>query len=152
MRKIESFEIDHEKLKKGLYISRVDSDIITYDLRMKEPNKDNYLTTSQAHTIEHILATYLRNTKEKENIIYVGPMGCRTGFYIILRDKIEKKNAIKIIKEGLDYIVNYNDKIIGATAKECGNYKDHDLGGAKEVAREMLEVLTDWKEENLEYN
>ena len=151
MDKIKSFEIDHEKLKKGLYISRIDKDIVTYDLRMKKPNKNDFLTNAQIHTIEHLLATYIRNTKEKENVIYIGPMGCRTGFYIIFRDKTRKKEVIKIIKDGLKYISNFNEEIPGATKKECGNYKEHDLESAKIVAKEMQEVLSNWREEDLEY-
>ena len=97
MEKIASFTIDHNKLQKGMYISRIDGDIVTYDIRMKKPNNNDFLSTGQMHTFEHLFATYARNTEFKDNVIYVGPMGCRTGFYFLVRNKIRWYKTASII-------------------------------------------------------
>ena len=99
MEKIASFQVNHDILKKGLYISRIDDDIITYDIRMKEPNKGDYLENPTMHTFEHLFATYTRNTEFSKNIIYVGPMGCRTGFYFLVRNKISHKEVIELLQK-----------------------------------------------------
>ncbi len=103
MQRIKSFEVDHTKLKKGLYIFKVDGDIITYDLRMVKPNTPPFLENSGIHTFEHLMATYLRNSKNKESVIYVGPMGCRTGFYLLFKD-LAPEAVINLIKNALKYI------------------------------------------------
>ena len=103
MQRIKSFEVDHTKLKKGLYIFKVDGDIITYDLRMVKPNTPPFLENSGIHTFEHLMATYLRNSKNKESVIYVGPMGCRTGFYLLFND-LAPEAVINLIKNALKYI------------------------------------------------
>ena len=144
MEKIASFTINHDTLRKGLYISRVDGDAVTYDLRMKLPNAGDYLSTGEAHTIEHLLATFLRNSPFKDEVIYVGPMGCRTGFYVILRNTVSKEETIRLIREGLCFTAEFEGEIPGAKKEECGNYLDHDLQGARAVAEDMLKVLSDW--------
>ena len=151
MEKIASFTVNHNTLRKGLYISRVDGDAVTYDLRMKLPNAGDFLSTGEAHTIEHLMATYLRNSPLKDQVIYVGPMGCRTGFYVILRDTVSKEAAIGAIRDGLCFTEAFEGEIPGAKKEECGNYLDHDLPGARRVAGEMAEVLRDWSAEDLEY-
>ena len=151
MKKIKSFEVDHTKIEKGLYISRVDENIITYDLRMVKPNTPPYLENAGIHTFEHLLATYLRSSSFENNIVYVGPMGCRTGFYILLKDVL-KSDALNLIKSALDFIKNFSGNIPGATEKECGNFKNHDLKKAKAYAEDMANVLKGWKVENLEYS
>ena len=151
MEKIASFTINHDTLQKGLYISRVDGDAVTYDLRMKLPNAGDYLSTGEAHTIEHLLATFLRNSPIKDEVIYVGPMGCRTGFYVILRDTVSGPDAIRAIREGLRFTAEFEGEIPGAKKEECGNYLDHDLQGAKEVSRDMLNVLRDWDVPDMVY-
>ena len=151
MEKIASFTIDHNVLKKGLYISRVDGDAVTYDLRMKLPNAGDFLSTGTAHTIEHLLATFLRNSEIRDQVIYVGPMGCRTGFYVILRDAVSKEEAILRIRDGLRFIESFDGEIPGAKKEECGNYLDHDLPGARAVAMEMSGILEKWTEEDLKY-
>ena len=151
MDRIASFTVNHDTLKKGLYISRVDGDAVTYDLRMKLPNAGNYLSTGEAHTIEHLLATFLRNSPVKDQVIYVGPMGCRTGFYIILRDSVPKEEAIREIREGLRFIAGFEGEIPGARKEECGNYLDHDLNGARMISEDMLSVLQDWTEDDMHY-
>ena len=151
MQKIASFTVNHDVLEKGMYISRIDGDVITYDIRMKKPNGGDYLSSSVAHTIEHLFATYARNSKVKDQIIYVGPMGCRTGFYLLTRDSVRAQDAIALVQESMRFIRSYTGEIPGNTAKECGNYLDHDLVGAKLVAEEMANVLSVWTEENLAY-
>ena len=150
MKTIPSFQIDHNILEKGIYISRIDDDITTYDIRVKKPNCDPVLTTSAAHTIEHIFATYVRNTQFADNIIYFGPMGCRTGFYFLTRN-LSDKYVIGLIKETFEYIANFWGQIPGATPHECGNCLDHNLPEAKEEARSFLKVIENWGVEDLEY-
>ena len=151
MKKIASFTVNHDTLEKGMYISRIDGDIVTYDIRMKKPNGGDYLDMRAAHTIEHLFATYARNSNFGEAIVYVGPMGCKTGFYLLTRDTLSHENAIKLVRESMDFIKNYSGEVPGNTRKECGNYLYHDLIGAKELAEDMCDVLSDWKVENLQY-
>ena len=151
MEKIASFTINHDTLRKGLYVSRTDGDAVTYDLRMKLPNAGDFLSTGEAHTIEHLLATYLRNSEIRSQVIYVGPMGCRTGFYVILKDSVFPEEAIRMIREGLRFTANFEGEIPGARKEECGNYLDHDLKGAKAVAQDMLSVLENWTAADMVY-
>lgn len=153
MRQITSFTINHDYLKPGMYISRVDGDVITYDLRMKLPNNPagDYLEDSALHTFEHLFATYVRNTPLSDGVVYVGPMGCRTGFYFLLRDNVSRLNALHLVQESFAFIRDFEGEIPGSRREECGNYKEHDLKGAKETAVDMLEVLKDWTPEKMEY-
>lgn len=151
MQMIRSFSINHDILKKGMYVSRVDGDVVTYDIRMKEPNKGDYLSNGAMHTIEHLFATYARNTKYSNNVVYVGPMGCRTGFYFLLRDTVSQEEALQIVRQAMDFIAGFEGDIPGTTSRECGNYKEHDLKGAKAVAQDMLEVLKAWRPEDMKY-
>ncbi len=152
MEKITSFCIDHDILGKGMYISRIDSDIITYDLRMVIPNCGTYLDNDGLHTFEHLFATYVRNTKYSDDIVYAGPMGCRTGFYFLVRDHMSKKEAITLVQDTMKFISEFEGEIPGAQeSKECGNYLDHDLSKAKAYAKDYLEVIKDWTEEQLAY-
>ena len=153
MKKIASFTVNHDKLKKGMYISRIDNDVVTYDIRMKLPNnkENDYLKNPAMHTFEHLFATYARNTEFADSVVYVGPMGCRTGFYFLVRDNVSHENAIKIMKDCFEFIKTFEGDIPGATRIECGNYLEHDLEGAKEVARDMAEVLKDWTPEKMIY-
>ncbi|MGN0444372.1 MAG: S-ribosylhomocysteine lyase [Acutalibacteraceae bacterium] len=151
MEKIASFRIDHTILPKGMYISRVDGDIITYDIRTRRPNKEAVMENGAIHTLEHLFATYVRNTSFADDVIYFGPMGCRTGFYFLLRNNVSHRDAIALVKEAFEYISKYEGEIPGATEKECGNYRDHDLEGAKKEASAMLEVLSNWKSADLYY-
>ena len=151
MKKIASFTVDHNKIDKGMYISRIDGDVITYDVRMKKPNGGDYLPYAAAHTIEHLFATYARNTDVADSIVYVGPMGCRTGFYFLTRDSVSFEKAISIVLDSMKFVKNFWGEIPGTTAEECGNYKEHDLMGAKEIAADMVSVLSDWTKEKLNY-
>lgn len=151
MEKIESFKINHDTLQKGMYISRIDGDIVTYDIRMKRPNMNDFLPNGAMHTFEHLFATYARNTEFQDKIVYIGPMGCRTGFYFLVRDSITHTQALNILKESLAFIKDFKGKIPGTNKEECGNYLEHDLEGAKTIAVDMLEVLKDWNEDKMYY-
>lgn len=151
MKRIASFSVDHDKLERGMYVSRIDGDVITYDIRMKKPNGGDYLSNGAMHTFEHLFATYTRNTTLSESVIYVGPMGCRTGFYLLLRDSVSRETALSLVKESFAFIANFEGEIPGTTRIECGNYLEHDLEGAKQNARDMLTVLADYTVEQMEY-
>ena len=151
MKKIASFTVNHDLLDRGMYISRVDGDVATYDIRMKKPNGGDYLSVSSAHTLEHLLATYMRNSVFSDSVIYVGPMGCRTGFYILLRDRVTAEEAIALVRKGMAFARDFEGEIPGNSAKECGNYLDHDLAGAKNEAKKMCCVLENWTKKDLEY-
>ena len=158
MEKIESFKVNHELLKRGIYVSRKDYDnnkiiATTFDIRMKEPNREPVMNTAELHTIEHLGATFLRNHKVyKDQTIYFGPMGCRTGFYVIFKGDLTSKDITNIIKEMFIFISQYEGDIPGADPKSCGNYLDQNLSMAKYEANKYLnEVLNNLKEENLIY-
>lgn len=148
MEKIASFTIDHTILPRGMYVSRVDGDVVTYDIRMRRPNVEEVLTNGSIHTIEHLFATYVRNSEYTDNIIYFGPMGCRTGCYFLTRG-MDGQDVINLTREAFRFIAEYEGEIPGVSAVECGNYRDHDLAQAKIDAKEMVEVLTGYT--NLEY-
>ena len=157
MEKITSFTIDHIKLQPGIYVSRKDevggSVITTFDIRMTSPNEEPVMNTAELHTIEHLAATYLRNHKEfGSKMIYWGPMGCRTGNYLLLAGDYESKDIVGLITEMFEFIRDFEGEIPGASAKDCGNYLDMNLNMAKYLADKYLkEVLYDIKEERLVY-
>ena len=140
MEKITSFTVDHTVLDTGIYVSRTDGDIVTYDLRMKKPNTDEHLSVSAMHSLEHMLATYLRNSVIADKIIYVGPMGCQTGFYVLVRMNDNKK-FLEVLKKALKDVCDHDGGIFGNSPVECGNYKTLSLGAAKKEAFEYLEIL-----------
>ena len=141
MRKIASFTVNHDTLIPGVYVSRTDGDAVTYDLRMKTPNAGSYISPKALHTMEHLLATYVRNSAYTDQVIYAGPMGCRTGFYLILRDSVSKEELIALLKDAFGYIAEFSGEIPGSKREECGNYLEHDLCQAKRDAAEYLEIL-----------
>ena len=157
MEKITSFTIDHIKLQPGVYVSRKDpignEMITTFDLRMTSPNEEPVMNTAEMHTIEHLAATYLRNHKEFGNkIIYFGPMGCRTGFYLLLAGDFESKDIVPLMVEMWEFIRDFKDEVPGASAKDCGNYLDMNLGMANYLAKKYLdEVLYSITEDRLVY-
>ena len=151
MKIIASFTINHDTLEKGMYISRIDGDVVTYDIRMKKPNGGDYFAMSAAHTLEHLFATYARNSEFGKDIVYVGPMGCRTGFYLLVRDSVSHENAIKLVQESMAFARDFEGEIPGGKKEECGNYLDHDLAGAKALGRDMSAVLQGWKVADLQY-
>lgn len=144
MERITSFSVDHTKLTKGVYISRVDGELTTFDIRMTVPNLEAALDPKAAHTIEHIGATLLRNGIYKDQVIYFGPMGCMTGFYLITKD-LEFKEVIELVKDVFKQIAEWNQEIPGAKAEECGNYSYMDLSKAKESANNF--VKSAWQHE-----
>ncbi len=139
MEKITSFTIDHNVLKKGFYLSRADKNVFTYDLRFKEPNKGDYLHIAAMHTIEHLFATVVRNSVYKDKVVYFGPMGCRTGFYLLLFD-MNKDEALALTKECVAKCLEL-DTIPGSKKIECGNYRSHNLAAAKKELSAYLDVL-----------
>lgn len=151
MERIASFSINHDTLQKGMYISRIDGDVVTYDIRMKRPNQGDYLPNPVLHTFEHLFATYARNSAFADAVIYVGPMGCRTGFYFLLRDTVSYADAIRLVQESFAFIASYEGEIPGAKRRECGNYLEHDLDGAKAAAADMCEVLRSWTPDDMNY-
>lgn len=151
MKKIASFTVNHDTLTEGMYISRIDGDVITYDIRMKKPNGGDYLANGAMHTFEHLFATFARNTEFADKVIYVGPMGCRTGFYLLLRDSVSFEDAIRLVRDSFEFIADYEGEIPGTKKAECGNYLEHDLEGAKANARDILAVLKNWTTDMLKY-
>ena len=157
MEKITSFTIDHLKLLPGVYVSRKDMVgdrvVTTFDIRMSRPNFEPVINTAELHAIEHLGATFLRNHKEwGKNILYFGPMGCRTGFYLLLNGDYESKDIVSLLKEMFTFIKDFEGEVPGACAKDCGNYLDINLPMAKYVAAKYLdEVLKDIKEDRLVY-
>ena len=156
MEKIASFQVNHLLLKPGLYVSRKDifdsTVITTFDMRLKEPNKEPVMDQPALHTFEHLGATFLRSHKEWANrIVYFGPMGCRTGFYIILEGDLNSKVVLPLIKEMLEWIITFEDTIPGASAKECGNWQEQNLEMAKWEARRYANFLKKANKENFNY-
>ncbi len=157
MEKIASFTIDHIKLQPGIYVSRKDfvgrEVITTFDLRMTSPNEEPVMNTAEVHTIEHLGATFLRNHKTfSDKVIYFGPMGCRTGFYLLLAGDYESKDIVPLITEMLIFIRDFHDEVPGASAKDCGNYLDMNLNMANWLAdRYLNHVLFNISEERLVY-
>ncbi len=140
MKKIASFTVDHDLLDPGIYVSRVDGDITTYDLRTRKPNAGEYMDSRTMHTVEHMFATYVRNSEIKDEVIYFGPMGCRTGFYLITRGVTNEK-VLEVTLDVLERIIAHEGEVFGASRKECGNYLDLDLEDAKRECRAYLAVL-----------
>lgn len=157
MEKIASLTVDHIRLVPGVYVSRKDtvnsSVITTFDIRMTSPNDEPVMNTAEVHTIEHLGATFLRNhTDYKDRVIYFGPMGCRTGFYLLLAGDYSSADIVPLLKEMYTFIASYEGEIPGASAKDCGNYLDMNLPMAKYLARRFLtNVLTDIHDSQLYY-
>ena len=155
MEKIASFTIDHIKLQPGVYVSRTDKigneAITTFDLRMTSPNEEPVMNTAEMHTIEHLAATYLRNDPQwKERVLYFGPMGCRTGFYLLTRG-LTPAEALELTVESFRFMAGFEGAVPGASEVECGNYRDMDLPAAKAEAAAMLPVLEALTGDELHY-
>ncbi len=151
MKTIASFTVNHDLLDRGMYVSRIDGDVVSYDIRMKKPNAGDYLAVPAMHSLEHLFATYARNSELAGQVVYVGPMGCRTGFYLLLRDSVSRQQALELVRESMAFAADFEGEIPGAKRRECGNYREHDLAGAKAEAAAMLRVLRDWSPEKMEY-
>ena len=157
MEKITSFTIDHLRLVPGVYVSRKDladtQTVTTFDLRITRPNEEPVMNTAEVHTIEHLGATFLRNHPEfKDRVLYFGPMGCRTGFYLLLSGDYESADILPLVKEMFQFISTFEGEVPGASAKDCGNYLDMNLPMARFYAKKYLrEVLDDPKDSQLNY-
>jgi S-ribosylhomocysteine lyase len=157
MKKIPSFTIDHNRLKRGIYVSRKDmignEVVTTFDIRMKEPNREPALHVGAIHTIEHLAATYLRNDAEwKDRIVYWGPMGCLTGNYLLLKGDFESRDIVELMKRTFSFIADFDGEVPGAKPQDCGNYLLHDLPMARwEAHKYLAEVLEKITDEYLNY-
>lgn len=157
MEKIASFEINHIDLETGIYVSRKDKSgdtvITTFDIRMTRPNREPVINTAELHALEHLAATFLRNDAEyKDRVVYFGPMGCRTGVYLLLFGDYESKDIVPLIRRMFEFVRDFEGEIPGATARDCGNYQDMNLNMAKYIADKYIkEVLEDMSEKRLVY-
>ena len=156
MKKIDSFTIDHIRLQPGLYVSRKDTvgkeTITTFDLRLTSPNEEPVMNTAEVHTIEHLAATYLRNDPVwGQKVIYFGPMGCRTGFYLLLAGDYTSRNALKLVRDCFRFIAQFEGQVPGASAKDCGNYLDMNLSMANFWGKRYADLLENPENDRLEY-
>ena len=138
--RIASFTVDHDSITPGVYISRMDGDIVTYDLRTRTPNTGELMDNATMHSVEHMFATYVRASEIGDKVIYFGPMGCQTGFYLLVRD-VERETVLSVIFSVLEKIVSHDGEMFGASRKECGNYRNLSLSLAKEECARYLSVL-----------
>ena len=144
MRKIASFSVNHDKITEGIYISRIDGDITTYDMRMRKPNMGDYIDNITMHSLEHMFATYVRNSEIGQDVIYFGPMGCQTGFYLLVRDANNDK-VLSVVKNVLESIISHKGEMFGNTREECGNYRNLNLECAQLESKRYLDVLNSKK-------
>ena len=140
IQKIASFTVDHNKLTPGIYVSRIDGDITTYDLRTRVPNSGNFMDNATMHSVEHMIATFIRNSEIAADVIYFGPMGCQTGFYLLVR-KADNEKVLAVLMDVLAKILAYEGEVFGASQVECGNYKNLSLDAAKQECAAYLAVL-----------
>lgn len=140
MERIASFSVDHDKLTPGIYVSRIDGDVTTYDLRTRTPNAGDYMDNRTMHSVEHMFATYIRNSSIAEHVIYFGPMGCQTGFYLLTR-ALTNETVLAAVLDTLQKIIDHDGEMFGAQRKECGNYQNLSLTDAKVEAKRYLDVL-----------
>ena len=152
MERIASFTVDHNKLRPGLYLSRRDGDVITFDLRFKTPNTGDLLSNSEMHSVEHLIATLLRNSAEKDAVIYFGPMGCQTGFYFLFDNRLLScEGAIDLLKEVFAAAADFEGEMPGKSPSECGNYINLDVEAGRRVCRFYAGLIRDWTVEKLAY-
>jgi S-ribosylhomocysteine lyase len=138
--RIASFSVNHDYIIPGVYISRIDGDITTYDMRTRVPNKGDYMDNLTMHSVEHMFATYVRNSQISDRVIYFGPMGCQTGFYLLVRNS-DNKETLGVIMQTLEKIINHSGEMFGAVREECGNYKNLSLDAAKAECKRYLDAL-----------
>ena len=150
LQRIASFSVDHNRLQKGMYTSRVDGDVVTYDIRMKRPNQGDYLSCGALHTFEHLFATYARSSCYQDGVLYIGPMGCRTGFYLLTRG-LTPAEALSLTVESFRFMAAFEGDVPGASEVECGNYRDMDLPAARAEAAAMLPLLEALTADELHY-
>lgn len=140
MQKIQSFQIDHDVLEPGIYVSRIDGDITTYDLRTRKPNSGNVMDNITMHSVEHMIATFIRNSSISDRVIYFGPMGCQTGFYLLVRNA-DNEEVLAVLKDVLAKTIEHQGDVFGASAKECGNYRTLDITAAQKECAMYLATL-----------
>ena len=140
IQRITSFTVDHDKITEGIYVSRIDGDVVTYDLRTRIPNAGHYMDNLTMHSLEHMFATYVRNSSIGDRVIYFGPMGCRTGFYLLVRDA-ENREVLGVVIETLEKIIAHVGEVFGKSRVECGNYLELDIASAKLEAERYLKAL-----------
>lgn len=150
MQRIASFGVDHRTIVPGVYISRIDGDVTTYDLRTRKPNTGDLMTHAQMHSTEHLFATFVRNSEIQEQVIYFGPMGCQTGYYLLVRNA-NHAQVLKVLKQILGDILQYEGPMPGQSEIECGNYRNLDVQVAKEDCRRYYEAIQDMTEKDLQY-
>lgn len=148
--RITSFSVDHDYITPGIYISRIDGDITTYDMRTRTPNAGDYMDNITMHSVEHMLATFFRNSSIGDSIIYFGPMGCRTGFYLLVRD-VPNARVLEEVKLALAKTVGHTGDVFGASRKECGNYKELDIVSARRECKRYLDVLDNYGDIDFKY-
>lgn len=151
MNRIASFLVDHRKIAEGIYISRIDDDVVTYDLRMRKPNQGDLLSNAAMHSLEHMFATLVRNSRLSDQVIYFGPMGCQTGFYLLMRHGDHADN-LELVKEVLLAIMDYEGEMPGNSEIECGNYQNLSLALAKETARRYYDSIKTKTVQDMRYN
>ncbi len=152
LERIASFTVDHNKLEPGLYLSRRDGDVITFDLRFKKPNTGDLLSNPELHSVEHLIATLLRNSEDKEAVIYFGPMGCQTGFYFLFDNRLLScEGAVELLKEVFNAAAVFEGEMPGKSPRECGNYVNLDVDTGKAVCRFYADLIADWTVEKLAY-
>ena len=150
--RIQSFTVNHNTLTEGIYISRVDRGIVTYDLRTKKPNAGDYMDNSTMHTLEHMFATYVRNSEIADSVLYFGPMGCQTGFYLLVSDDVTPEKVYETTVDVLKKTVAHTGEVFGNSAIECGNHRSLDLSAAKAEASRYLAVLEKNPNPDFKYN
>lgn len=152
MERIASFTVDHNRLQPGLYLSRRDGDVTTFDLRFKKPNTGDLLSNAQLHSVEHLIATFLRNSPQKEAVIYFGPMGCQTGFYFLFDSRLlTDAQAIELLQEVFAQAGAYHGEMPGKSPKECGNYINLDTELGREACQWYAQLIAHWTEAQLAY-
>lgn len=153
MERIASFQVDHNKLVPGLYLSRRDGKVTTFDLRFKKPNTGDLLSNAEMHSVEHIIATLLRNSPQKDAVVYFGPMGCQTGFYFLFDgSRLSLEGAVELLKEVFAAAGEYQGEMPGRSAKECGNYVNLDVETGRAVCKFYADLIAEWTAERLSYD
>ena len=150
MKRITSFSVDHDYIVPGVYLSRIDGDITTYDLRTRRPNCGDYMDNITMHTVEHMLATFFRNSEIADQVIYFGPMGCQTGFYLLVRGA-DHNQVLNILRQSLKKVIEHEGTVFGASRKECGNYQSLNLESAKKECAAYLAAIENWTGSMLDY-
>ena len=149
--RIASFSVNHDFIDEGIYVSRIDGDVTTYDMRTRRPNMGDYMDNVTMHSVEHLFATYVRNSEMGSRVIYFGPMGCRTGFYLLLAGDLTSKEVLPLVRDCFRFVADFRGEVPGASAKDCGNYLDMNLPMANYWGRRYSALLGNLTEDRLVY-